>query len=92
MRFLSPTPSVRCARPACRKLLTRDQIRTGCRACSKQCSARLQFGENPGQSIAIAPGDRWEKIAPQMTYTQSVRLAEIRELYAQETFGRYPYK
>ena len=78
----------KCGRKVCGKRLTVQGIRKGQRFCSPTCATRAQYGEAPGKAVAILPGDRWEKIAPRMSYTEAVRTAEIWSLYRDETRRR----
>lgn len=33
----------------------------------------------------VRPGDRWEKVAPDMEYTEAIRTLQIRQLIREET-------
>jgi hypothetical protein len=69
--------------------LTSKQITRKNTYCSSRCAKKVQFNEKISKEIVIAPGDRWEPIAPQMTYTEAVRTADIINLMAQEVGRRY---
>jgi len=70
--------------PNCNRRLTRAQETRGGTFCSRACSARDQMGQEPGKAIRIAPGDRWEKIAPKMTRRQSVKDWEASRLFFED--------
>jgi hypothetical protein len=57
-----------CARPGCTNTIKQSRNRY----CSHACAA-VQTG-----------GDRWEKVAPRMTYTDEVRNQMINQLYKEE--------
>lgn len=57
-----------CGRPGC----TNAVAKKSARYCSHKCSS-IQTG-----------GDRWEKRAPKMVYTEAIREQMIREIYQQE--------
>jgi hypothetical protein len=57
-----------CARPGCENPVTRARNRY----CSRSCAA-IQNG-----------GERWEKDAPRMSYTQDVRAQMVKEIYLAE--------
>ena len=75
----------RCKRAGCLNVV-KDRRN---RYCSGRCAARFQMGEKQGDNLRIFPGDRWEKVAPRMEYTEAVRGQEIRELYRAEVGRRW---
>ena len=56
--------------------------------CSGRCAGKAQMGEQGGECVRVREGDRWEKVAPRMKYTEAVRGQEIRELYRAEVGRR----
>jgi len=74
----------KCERSACGKRLPAQGTRTKQRFCSPSCATRAQYGEKIGKAVAVLPGDRWEKIAPRMSYTDAVRTGDIWSLYRDE--------
>lgn len=70
----------RCERAGCHGVVKRK----GQRFCSGHCARKAQCGEVVGDEAMVRPGDRWEKIAPAMTYTPALRDQQIRSLYHEE--------
>jgi hypothetical protein len=62
-----------CARPGC----TNQTKKGGAKYCSRQCAN------------AMNAGDRWERVAPKMEYTEAVRHRMVREIYWSEVNRRY---
>ena len=71
-----------CARPGCGEVLKSEDTRST--YCSRRCAARDQMGNIIGPTFRIAPGDHWEKRAPQMTYRPGIRDQMIRQLYHEQ--------
>lgn len=76
----------------CGRRLTTVQVHGGVECCSRSCARRLKIGEEIGEDVRIAPGDRWEKVAPKMTYTSVMRDQMVRNLYGFEIQRDRPFR
>jgi len=80
-----PRSEIECANPECRKLLTVAAWRAGRLYCSGACAENDRSETVEGHdAIRIRDGDRWEKRAPQMRYTDAMRTAEIFQIMEEE--------
>jgi hypothetical protein len=76
----------KCARPGCGRLLTKVQLlHAGQKCCSQSCAQKNRIGPRKvNRDVDLMPGDRWEKVAPKMEYTELLRDREIQEVYFSE--------
>jgi len=72
----------RCARPGCHGVVGGKANRF----CSARCAAKVQYGDKPegGATVRLAPGDRWEQVAPEMHYSDALKDYEARALFLEE--------
>jgi len=80
----------RCSRPGCTNMVKKN----GLKYCSPSCGQKAKAKPDSQilEKVRMRPGDRWEKVAPQMfekpERKDAVRDQQIQEIILEETVGR----